>query len=274
MKKKCFLMLLTLVLSFFATTSFAYDAEIDGIYYNLSEKEATVTYKSTSYDSYSGSVSIPESVTYNGTTYSATSIGSRAFMVCKRLTSVTIPNSVTSIGYAAFYGCSGLTSVTIPNSVTSIDTSAFSGCSSLTSVTIPESVTKLYGGTFEGCSNLKSAVVRAEIMEGFAFYNSGLESLTIGKEVREIAAGNGCLQDFFSNDHPFTNLKYLTFEDGDDAIVIDGVKAYFIDTNTYSYFNPFEDSPIKAIYIGRNISFAGGHLPSYYIFGGYDLVHG
>ncbi len=41
------------------------------------------------------------------------SIGNNAFADCRRLTSITIPDSVTSIGDVAFYGCSNLKSVTI-----------------------------------------------------------------------------------------------------------------------------------------------------------------
>ena len=110
----------------------AYHFKVGGIYYNINGNEATVTYNS--YDQYTGSVNIPSSVTYNGSTYSVTSIGEMAFCYCSGLTSVTIPNSVTSIGESAFSGCTGLTSVTIPNSVTSIGESAFSGCRNMTSI--------------------------------------------------------------------------------------------------------------------------------------------
>ena len=50
-----------------------------------------------------------------------TVIGGRAFENCKKLTSITIPDTVTSIYYSAFEGCSNLRSINIPDSVTSID---------------------------------------------------------------------------------------------------------------------------------------------------------
>ena len=113
----------------------AEDFEVDGIYYNITsqaDKTVAVTYRGNSYDEYSdeysGEVKIPESVTYNGHTYSVTRIGDRAFYECTSLTSVEIPNSVTSIGHNAFSLCSSLTSVEIGNSVTSIGDYAFSNC--------------------------------------------------------------------------------------------------------------------------------------------------
>ena len=142
-------------------SGYAYDFSVDGIYYSKYSdgKTVYVTYKDTNYNSYSGSVVIPPTVTYRGTTYSVTSIGDYAFYGCSRLTSVKIPNSVTSIGFEAFSGCSGLTSVTIPNSVTEIDGGAFASCSGLTSVTIPNSVTEIGGGAFASCSGLKSVTI-------------------------------------------------------------------------------------------------------------------
>ena len=99
MKRKLLLLLVALL----PMVANAYDAKIDGIYYNFSGNEAIVTYRKST--DYSGDVVIPESVTYNGKTYSVTSIGNFAFSKCINLTSITIPNSVTSIGSNAFFGC-------------------------------------------------------------------------------------------------------------------------------------------------------------------------
>ncbi len=111
----------------------AYNFEVDGIYYNITnstDKTVYVTYKGNdSYSAaYSGAIVIPETVTYDGITYSVTAIGYRALGSCSGLTSITIPNSVTSIGNEAFRYCEGLTSITIPNSVTSIGDGAFYAC--------------------------------------------------------------------------------------------------------------------------------------------------
>lgn len=129
----------------------AYDAEIDGIYYNFSEDEAEVTYSDYNNNSYSGAVIIPESVTYNGKTYSVTTIGSSAFSDSK-LSSISIPESVTTIGSSAFSRCYGLTSISIPESVTTIGSGAFWFCDRLDTIHIPKSVTSIGDGwTFGGC---------------------------------------------------------------------------------------------------------------------------
>lgn len=154
-----------LCILFHSLSSFAYDAEVDGIYYNFSGTTATVTYYSYYYsDIYRGSINIPESVTYNGSIYSVTSIDDRAFFDCSSMTSIMIPSSVTSIGDRAFWGCSGLTSVTIPSSVMSIGNYTFEGCSGLTFVTIEEGVMSIGDWAFSGCSGLTSVTIPSSVM--------------------------------------------------------------------------------------------------------------
>ncbi len=174
----------------------AHDFEVDGIYYNITsqaDKTVAVTFRGDYYDSYSdeysGEVRIPESVTYNGNTYSVTSIGYEAFYWCTSLTSVEIPNSVTSIGECAFYGCDGLTSVEMGNSVTSIGDYAFWNCSSLTSVEMGNSVTSIGDYAFQSCSSLTSVEIPNSVTSigDDAFFGcSRLTSVELGKSVETI----------------------------------------------------------------------------------------
>ena len=177
----------TLILSVFFSISASADVvEVDGIYYDISETTATVTYGD---NEYSGDIVIPESITYENSKYSVTSIGDWAFSYCTGLTSITIPNSVTSIGNYAFWDCYGLTSVTIPNSVTSIGDYIFSYCTGLTSITIPNSVTSIGDGAFSGCSGLTSITIPNSVTSigELAFDEcSGLTSITIPNSVTSI----------------------------------------------------------------------------------------
>lgn len=190
--------ILTLLLCCAGTKTFAYDIAVsnsDGvtIYYNYINDgtELEVAWKS----SYTGTINIPEYVTYNDKTYSVTAIGAEAFKNCTGLTSVTIPNSVTSIGANAFAFCSGLTSMTIPNSVISIGHSAFYVCSGLTSVTIPNSVTSIDYTTFFRCSGLTSVTIPNSVISiGNSAFNgcSGLTSVTIPNSVTSIGSDAFC----------------------------------------------------------------------------------
>ena len=86
--------------------------EVDGIWYNLTAdtREAEVTRSGGT--SYSGSITIPTSVNYDGVKYRVTSIENFAFAYCSSLATITIPESVTSIGNFSFDGCSRLKSFT------------------------------------------------------------------------------------------------------------------------------------------------------------------
>ena len=77
--------LFTALLLLCATAATAHDFEVGGIYYNITSTTdftVEVTYRGSSYyeysNEYSGNVVIPESVTYNGSTCSVTSIGKEA----------------------------------------------------------------------------------------------------------------------------------------------------------------------------------------------------
>ena len=120
-----------------------------------------------------GPLVIPESVTYNGTAYTVTTIGWFAFSGCSGFTgSLTIPNSVTTISNYAFNNCSGFTgSLTIPNSVTTIGNRAFNNCRGFTgSLTIGNSVTTIGDMAFSDGSGFSSLMSFAETPPSLGSY--------------------------------------------------------------------------------------------------------
>lgn len=163
------------------------------IYYNIVEggyqiPRVSVTYPNTSESPWGniqkpyGNLVLPETVTYNGTTYNVAYIGEKAFQGCAGLASVVIPSFVLSINYNSFSGCESLTKVTINSDsitsgpyssgmslnnifgsqvtnivigpVTTIGSFAFFQCSNLETVTIPSSVQYIGNCAFLNCGSL------------------------------------------------------------------------------------------------------------------------
>ena len=179
----------------------AYDFMVDGIAYYKNSDSTSVTVTCTkahsvsNYDGGSGTLSIPERVTYKGKTYLVTSIGSSAFYGCTGFTgALTIPSSVTSIGSYAFYLCTGfMGALTIPSSVTSIGNSAFKYCSGFTgALTIPSSVTSIGNSAFNGCSKITKLVIgkSVEFIYPSAFYGMNGLKTVVANPVTPIVIDN------------------------------------------------------------------------------------
>ena len=252
MKRTLFFMLLSAWLS--APAAWAYDFDIDGIYYNITssdEKTVEVTYYL--YDKYSGDVIIPATVTNEGIEYRVTAIGNSAFSWCYDLTSVTIGNNVTTISDESFMECtdlekfkgkftssdnrclivndrlvafaqSGLSEYTIPEGVTTIGDWAFGGCRGLTSVTIPNSVTTIGERAFVACENLTSVTIPESVTSiGYNAFR-GCTGLTEFKG--KFAVDNCCLivnatlKAFASN----SGLSEYTIP---DEVQVIGVSAFY-----------------------------------------------
>lgn len=184
---------------------------VNGIQYQwIGPNTVSVTYRDESYNSYSGNIYIPSTITYDGQTYQVTEIGENAFRFCDNLTSVSIPNSVTRIGDCAFQECGQLKSVVIPNSVEEIGNhafdyagltnvnfgnsiktiggNAFTGCQ-FTSLTLPEGLLSIGENAFSECSSMKSINLPGTLVSiGELAFDmcSSLSSITIPKSVTNI----------------------------------------------------------------------------------------
>ena len=198
------------------------EAKIDGIYYKFSPfGGAEVTYiKSTFvchgsdeyYSDCSGRIVIPDTVIYEGHTYTVTSINRHAFSRCNGITSVTIPQRVRSIGSDAFEGChfvpdsiinnssivngypwgakvyDGDATETVEGLIIKGDTVMFCRPGA-TSVTIPNSVTCIGASAFENRDSLTSITIpnNVESIGRYAFAScSNLTSVSIPESVTNI----------------------------------------------------------------------------------------
>ena len=289
--KKLFSLFFALV----ATTAlWAYDFQFGDLYYNITSSgepyTVVVTYESNWSDyNYWGLTSavIPETVTYDGTTYSVTSIGDLAFRDCSSLTSVTIGSGVTSIGSFAFSRCSGLTSVvwnaencagfyesapfydfrsqitsfTFGDSVKHIPASLCYGMTKLPAITLPNSITSIGSSAFYDCSKLTSITIPDSVTSigSYAFYGcSGLTSITIPHSVSIIgeSAFSGCsgLTSVIWNAENITNNYEYSF-------------------GSFVYSPPFYDSydsssQITSFTFGDSVR----HIPAYLCYGMKNLT--
>ncbi len=170
----------------------AYDFVIGGIYYRkLSSNTVEVTYKDENYNSYSGSITIPKTITVGGTTYKVTAIGQNAFRQCANLTSVRLNDNINTIGSFSFWNCTKMTNVyDMPAGLTKIDGYAFNFCSALKSFTIPDNVTTIGAAAFSACNSLETIVIPDKVttIGNNAFQGcKALKNLTIGKGLTAIS---------------------------------------------------------------------------------------
>lgn len=189
-KQRCFRLLLLASAIATSLSAAAYSFESAGIYYNITGNNTVeVTYSDRDNNTYSGSVSIPETVTNNGTEYSVTKIGEYAFQG-SAVTSVSMPECITSIGQYACNECGSLETVVLPTNLDDFSGwCIFRNCRNLKNIAIPENVTEIPNGTFYGCRNLESVKIPNTVtsIKHRAFqYCRNLESIIIPSSVNSI----------------------------------------------------------------------------------------
>jgi len=168
------------------TTFYDFDAYDDQLceYFDLYYERYSDFDDDSPFSFYSGDITIPESVTVNGTTYTVTGIGENAFYqteitslkmpstiryigkeaieYCYKLTKVELSENLKEIGEWAFFADSLLTDITLPSKVTTIGRDAFDSCDGLQKLNIPASVSYIGDGALSECQNLTTIDVDAD----------------------------------------------------------------------------------------------------------------
>ncbi len=156
------------------------DFNIEKPYSSYGSSEVTVK----EYTGNDTNITLPSTVTYSGTEYNVTAVGSN---VLKKLAgtegidlTVTIPEGYTTIAGNAFQNCYGLKTITIPGSVTKINYNAFDGCKDLAAVTFAEGTKALtfLNKVFLGCTALNDLQLPARVTSVGAGSFQGCTSLT------------------------------------------------------------------------------------------------
>jgi len=120
------------------------------------------------------------------------------FSGCVNLAKITLPPTLTEIGRLAFYECNSLSSIVIPKSVSKVSSEAFGHCSALRNVMVEDGNTVydsrnncnaiIKTATNTLVAGLASSVIPNTVtsIEGYAFYYSDIEDVTIPQSVETI----------------------------------------------------------------------------------------
>ena len=161
MKKKFHLIC---ALLFVAVTSMAQQTfTVDNFVYTVTDDVSkTVSVKQVSSSTEYGEIVIPESVEWEGTTYTVTSVASMGFQNNNSLTAVTLPSTMRTLGAESFEYCGNLSWIALNEGLETIEEWAFyvnsSASNNMDYITIPASVTSIGKGAFEYRSNLTAVV--------------------------------------------------------------------------------------------------------------------
>ena len=157
------------------------DFSKDGIFYKIqSDGSVHVWYEDgSSWDPcYTlGCYVIPETVTYEGTTYTVTGIGHTAFYGCTNVNYVSLPKTIKNIEYRAFVGCTSLENIicyaTDPPTLSS---EAFTGLFDKVTFWVPSSAVDTYKArtVWKNFSNIDSI----ENLKAYAVYDPDSKTLT------------------------------------------------------------------------------------------------
>lgn len=211
--------------------------QVDGVWYDLDDETLSATVASSLTESYSGDVTIPPTIDYDGKTYAVNGLHPKAFkgyiedtvairyldfnaqieelplnIFGKSLEGIALRGGITNIPQSAFFDCDSLHTIILGDNVKSVGNRAFSNCD-IRELTLGNSLETIgehafsngpiYGHTPVNLTALELPASLREIGEE-AFWGNGIKKLTL-------PAGVKCGRGAFGY---CSNLTSLTISDG------------------------------------------------------------
>lgn len=119
---------------------------------------------------------------------SVETIGNGSFQECTKLYSVKMPASLRSLGSKAFYYCRNLPSLDLPDGLQSIGSYAFAHCCSLTALELPDTLKTIGRNAFDSCAVTELRLPESLEKLSYQFIiNTDITSLTLPKNMKDVS---------------------------------------------------------------------------------------
>ena len=178
-----------------------YYASVDNWIYKLnSDHTATVWQVPAGVVKDKTSITVPDTISWDGVTYKINSIGSvtdggYTLSGAVNMKNISFGDAVTEIGTSAFNGCKELTTIDLKN-VTKLGAGAFIGCSKLDGIVLNNGVAELPNSVFQGCSSLSELVIPQNVTDigRYALAATGITEINFADKVKNVGdfAFSGC----------------------------------------------------------------------------------
>ena len=205
------------------------------LYFSAAAPNATITGHASSAES-ATVITIPETINFEGNTYTVTGIQFHALSGLPNLISLSLPETITKIGDYAFENCVNLKSVNIPGGVKTIGRCltlpsngrvpamhAFRGCTNIETLVLGEGVESVGYYVFDSCDKIKNLTLPSTLKECIGLNNLQIEELIFPDGMRTVGGFENC-----------PNLKSVFIPKTVDRILTTGKIGYI---NDYSSEN-------------------------------------
>lgn len=209
------------------------------------------TYYLSEYTGTESVVTVPETVTSYGATYTVSKI-SYAFHDNEYITEVILPPSIKRIGMSAFFNCKNLHKINLPEGLLAIDDNAFFNCA-FEEIDLPSSLQKLGQSSFSGCRKLTSIAIPSLIkkIEKYAFSGCvSIHNVVLNQGLEEIGESTFNQTQITSLDFP-SSLKKI----GEQAFANSNISEIKIPENIDKIEDKcFDGSSLKSVIIEKGNS--------------------